>query len=101
MVVVGEWGFLSHFTGAETEAQRKEVTCPQSQLGSGGSRDPDPGLPGSGVCIKTDGTVGAVVSHMSVLFAQDSVPHPLGLHSLFSFLLFLLSLLPPFFLCLS
>lgn len=53
MVVVGEWGFLSHFTGAETEAQRKEVTCPQSRLGSGGSQDPDPGLPGSGVCIKT------------------------------------------------
>ena len=49
MVVVGEWGFLSHFTGEETEAQRKEVTCPQAWLGSGGSQDPDPGLPGSGV----------------------------------------------------
>ena len=49
MVVVGEWGFLSDFTGEETEAQRKEVTCPQSWLGSGGSQDPDPDLPGSGV----------------------------------------------------
>lgn len=63
-------GFLSHFVGEETEAQRREATCPRSWLGSRGVTTA--GLLGSEVYIINMGATfrdGRLVPHQGVLSA--------------------------------